>query len=86
MTTVMTDRQEQMKLVVAGVVLVSLQMFGKPLWRVASAIVGRLYLNLVVVGKSGNKDDDKDEENDLKVSGLYIHPGKFCWMFLNHEE
>ena len=73
------DRQQQMKLAVAalGVVLVSSQI--KPVWRMASAIVGRVYLQILVATTQTKRNQENYSDNDdadcLKVSGLYIHPG-----------
>ena len=79
--SVAVPQQEQTKLVVAalGIVLVSSQI--KPLWRMACAVVGRIYFQiLVLVAKGSDKQsrskDDTESNDELKVSGLYIHPGR----------
>ena len=74
------DRQQQQTKVIVvtatalSVVLVS--QFHEPLWRLASAIVGRIHLQWVLFGGAKDKKDS-DKEDDVKVSGLYIHPGRF---------
>jgi hypothetical protein len=55
-------------LAAVGVVLVSTQI--KPLRRIASAVLGRIYLQTVVAQGGDSK------EADLEVTGLFIHPGK----------
>eukprot|EP00977_Amphora_coffeiformis_P010496 scaffold2470_cov158-Amphora_coffeaeformis.AAC.9 len=70
------DSQQQAKAIVAalGVLLVTTKF--QPIWRAASAILGRLYLNVVVATARNKKrsSDDGDRE-EIQVSGLYIHPG-----------
>ena len=47
-----------------------------PLWRMASAVAGRLYLYAVVATSPKIKKKSNQDEDAIKVSGLYIHPGK----------
>ena len=71
------DRRQQAKAIATalGVLLVTTHI--QPIWRVASAILGRLYLNAVVVATaiSNKKRNNEGDEEEVKVSGLYIHPG-----------
>lgn len=71
--------QETLLLAVAlGVVLVSTPRLSQPLWRMASAVVGRLYLSALIVVSASSTDDETNEEADqVKVSGLFVHPGTY---------
>lgn len=55
-------------LAAVGVVLVSTQI--KPLRRMASAVLGRIYLQTIVAQGGDAK------EAELEVTGIFIHPGK----------
>lgn len=71
-------QQEQTKVLIVMATAVSVVLVSqihKPLWRLASAIVGRIHLQWVLLGANKDKEDS-DKEDDIKVSGLYIHPGR----------
>lgn len=71
------DRQQAKAIVTAlGVLLVTTQI--QPIWRTASSIVGRLYLNMVIMTNAvtDKKHENETDKENLQVSGLFIHPGR----------
>ena len=73
MMVVPTWEEGQAAIIVALGVMLLLSTQVKPLWRMLSAVVGRLYLEIIIVARGGSKSE-QDEE--MKVAGLFVHPVK----------
>jgi uncharacterized protein YcbX len=65
-------QQAKLAAMTLGVALLSTQI--KPIWQMLSALVGRLYLK-AIIARGGSSGDD--EEKEMKVSGLFVHPVKY---------